>query len=266
MAQEDPKARLIATVPASRSIMKKVANAFRGEWALNPGTGTRAALGKWVVTAKRHLVAITVLAVEHDLSTVAHVHQRQIFEIMLQVRQFAQTDQSEHERLAQKISASGCLEFLDKLEPVKTHPEVRAGYQTMTDQLSRYDPQLVAAIKAERSKQRFNWFATSFSDLARRVSRPGEDLASAYRIISGELHGVWDLTIGVVNPAPGNLDFRGYPDLATLYRWAADLVDEATLRYVQVWNEVAVLVGSEVVILDPGPQNPTLEDSKTTPS
>jgi len=71
-----------------------------------------------------------------------------------------------------------------------------------------------------------------------------------YRIVSGQLHGVWDLAIGVANPAPGTLDFRGYPDLDTMYRWAADLVDEATQWYVEVWNEAAIVVGAQKVLLD----------------
>ena len=230
--------------------MSDVVDAFAGKWAANPGTATRAALGLWVFTAMRHLSAIDILAEEHDLSTVAHVHNRQIFEILLQVRRFAQATPSDRERLAQAISACGCLEFLGKLEPVKDHPHVQAGYAEMTEQLTKYDPQVLAEIRAQRGRGRHNWFGTTFTDLAASVSKPGEDLAAAYRLISAEMHDVWALAIGLTIPAPGSLDFRGYPDLDTMFSRAADLVDEATQRYVQIWNEVAILVDAQEVVLD----------------
>jgi hypothetical protein len=116
----------------------------------------------------------------------------------------------------------------------------------MREQLSKYDPELVSLIRIERKKN-MHWFMTTFTKLARLVSRKGEDLASAYRIISGDLHGVWDLTLGVAQPKPGILDLRGYPDKATMYIWAADMVDLATQLYARVWNEIARSVGAPQV-------------------
>jgi hypothetical protein len=246
---QSAKALLSSTTKGARAIISSVSAAFSQEWKSNPGTGARAALGKWVLTLVRHLGAISILAEEHDLSTVADVHYRQMFEIQLQVRRFLATAHSEHDRLAEKISAWGCIDFLDKLEPVKDLEVVRKGYEEMSARLSLYDPALVAAIRVERKKN-LHWFCTSYTQLAREVSKPGEDLASVYRITSGGLHGVWDLTLGVANPRPGFLDLRGYPDEQTMFRWAADLVDMATHLLIDTWNDVAGAVGAPSIDLN----------------
>jgi hypothetical protein len=250
MNEIEAKTRLSATVSTSRGVIQRVTDAFHADWNLNPGQATRAALGKWIVTATRHLTAMNLLAEEHDLWTVSHSHHRQIFEILLQVRHFTQAEPALRDRLAQRVSASGCLELLDHLEPLQDHPKVRPGYQEMTDLLSKYDQDVIEELRAQRAKRRFNWFGTSFTELARRVSIGHEDLAGAYGIISSEHHGVWDLTIGVAAPDPGVLDFRGYPDLEANYQRAADLVDEATQRYAQIWNDVARIVGAPTVDIE----------------
>jgi len=242
------KKTLNSTIKGARAIIGAVSGAFTQEWKSSPGTGARAALGKWVLTSVRHLAAITILAEEHDLSTVADVHYRQMFEIQLQARHFLESPPSEHDHLAEKISAWGCMDFLEKLEPVKDLEVVRKGYEEMTTQLSLYDPTLVASITIERKKN-LHWFCQSYTQLARDVSKPGENLASVYRITSGGLHGVWDLTLGVANPRPGFLDLRGYPDEQTMFRWAADLVDRASLLLIDIWNEAAVVVGAPSVDL-----------------
>jgi hypothetical protein len=137
----------------SRDTIGKVSGSFRQPWTQNPGTGARAALGKWLTTSVRHLAAITVLAEEHDLSTVAEVHYRQMLEISLQVRRFVTATASEQEELAERISAWGCLDFLEKLEPAKELALASKGYQEMTVQLSKYDPGLIARIRSERKNQ-----------------------------------------------------------------------------------------------------------------
>jgi len=246
----EAKSDLSATVATSRDIIARVSEAFQTDWTRNPATPTRAALGKWIVTAKRHLSAMIVLAEQNDLWTVSHSHHRQIFEILLQVRHFIQAQTGQHSRLAQKVSASGCLEFLHQLESIKDHPKVRPGYEEMTDLLSKYDSDVIEELEAQRAKGRHHWFGTSFTKLARRVSRSGENLASVYGILSSEHHGVWDLTIGVASPTPGELDFRGYPDIESNFQRAADLVDEATQRYVQIWNDVAQFVGAPSVDIE----------------
>ena len=227
-------------------IISQVSEAFQETWELNPGTGIRALLGSWNIRAVRHLLAIITLADERDLALVANVHYRQMFEIMLQIRYFLSASIDEQEALAEKISAWGCLDWLEKMKSLKDHDLINRGYQQMMEQLETYNPKLVVQIREERSKN-WNWFGMSFSKLAHQVSKDGEDLKSAYHIISADLHGSWEVTLNVANPQPGVLDFRGYPDKATLYYWAAEVVDRASQLYLQTWNEVARSVGAPQV-------------------
>ena len=250
MVKQNSQELLKSTIATSRKIIRKVVEAFPTPWREDPNAGSRVALGKWITTSLRHLLAITVLAEEHDLSMVADIHFRQMFEIMLQVRYFVATKPSERDKLAERISAWGCLDYLEKLASIKEHDQVRKGFQEMTEQLSTYDQNLISALQVERKKSKSaNWFKSSFTGLARDVSRDGEDLAATYQLISAGLHGAWDLTIGVSSPKPGELDFRGYPDIATMQRWAADLVDRATQIYVKTWNDIAIAVGAPQVEL-----------------
>jgi hypothetical protein len=248
MAEQNSQILLKSTIATSRRIIGKVSDAFTKPWRENPDTGSRVALGKWITTSLRHLAAITILAEEHDLSMVADIHFRQMFEIMLQVRCFMETKPLEREKLAERISAWGCLDYLEKLASIKEYDQVRKGFQEMTEQLSTYDQNLISVLRVERKKS-LHWFKSSFTALARKVSRDEEDLAAAYQLISAGLHGVWDLTIGVSSPKPGELDFRGYPDRETMQRWAADLVDRATQIYVKTWNDIAITVGAPQVEL-----------------
>jgi hypothetical protein len=248
MAEQNSQKLLKATIATSRRIIREVVDAFNKPWTKKPDTGSRLALGKWISTSLRHLAAITILAEEHDLSMVADIHFRQMFEILLQVRYFLSTEPSEREKLAERISAWGCLDYLEKLASIKEHDQVSKGYQEMTEQLSTYDQYLIPVLRAERKKS-LHWFKSSYTALARKVSRDEEDLAAAYQLISAGLHGSWDLTIGVISPSPGELDFRGYPDKKTMQRWAADLVDRATQVYVRTWNDIAIAVGAPEVEL-----------------
>ena len=223
----------------SRELISSVLGAYKEQWKANPSTGVRAALGHWIMNSVRHLAAISILCEEHDLSTVAEVHYRQILEIMLQVRYFLSFDPHERDLVAQRISAWGCLDFLDKLEILKDHKLIKSGYEKAEEQLSTYELDIVEAARKDRKNRQLYWFGRSFSRLADQVSRGNEDFRGVYRITSGEIHGSWALTFGVANPAPGSLDFSGYPDKATLYRRAAELVDRATLLYVETWNEIS---------------------------
>jgi hypothetical protein len=223
----------------SRELIGSVSQAFNEPWKANPSTGVRAALGHWIMNSVRHLAAISILCEEHDLSTVAEVHYRQILEIMLQVRYFLAFDPNERDLVAQRVSAFGCLDFLDKLENLKDNELVKSGYEKAKEQLSTYELDIVEAARKDRESRQLYWFGRTFSWLADQVSRGNEDYRGVYRITSGEIHGSWALTFGLANPAAGFLDFSGYPDKTTLYRWSAELVDRATLLYVETWNEIS---------------------------
>ncbi len=109
----------------ARDTISNIHAAFKSPWEKNPSTGERAVFGHWVVKAVRHLSSITILCENHDLSMVAHVHHRQIFEIFLQVRYFASVSDEEREYLSQKIAALGCVEYLEKLKSIKDHEIIK---------------------------------------------------------------------------------------------------------------------------------------------
>jgi hypothetical protein len=228
------------------SVAVAISTAFGEPWSLNPSTGVKAVFGLWANRSVRHLTAIVVLARIESLALLAEVHYRQILEIHLQVRYFALASALERERFAQKISAWGCVEWLRKMEPFKEHDFAKAGWREMNDQLSRYDPNIVNEVKVALSR-RYYWFGRSFSGLARVVSKGAEDLEGAYHLSSTQLHGTWDLTLGASNPRPGRLDFREWPDKATLFGWAADIVDRGTQLCLRTWNEVARATGATEV-------------------
>ena len=79
------------------------------------------------------------------------------------------------------------------------------------------------------------------------ISVENEDLRSIYQIVSANIHGSWDHALYVKNPKPGLLDFRGYPNKKTLYLRAVEVLDDATLYYMKLWNEIADAVGADGV-------------------
>lgn len=241
------KEHLGRVIGLARKAISRVSDAYSQDWKENPSTEIRAALGYWVVCATRHFAAITILCEEHDLSMVADTHYRQMLEIQLQIRFYVSLDKSIWERTAQKISAYGCIDYLEKLESIMDHPNVQHGYQEVESLLENFDKDLIDSIRSDRAKRIWYWFGKSFSNIADKVSRNGEDLKTLYQIQSADLHGSWGLTLGVSNPKPGSLDFRDYPDKATMYRWAADSLDLATQTYISIWNDVARNVGAPSV-------------------
>lgn len=240
---------LEATISRASDAVRKISDAYNQPWSNNPGTGVRAAFGIWITRAARHLAALTALAKMGDLAIVAEVHYRQMLEILLQVRYLAKADANDRERLAQKISAWGCVEWLEKMEPFKNREFAMQGYKEVSEQLAKYDAELVNEIRNEISRRIWYWFGRSFSQLADNVSKEGEDLNRVYHITSAQLHGSWDMTLRVTNPKPGVLEFREYPDEATLYEWAAESVDRGTQLYARIWNEIANATGAPLVSL-----------------
>lgn len=238
------------SIGTARDNILAVTDAFTKDWEANPSTGVRALLGHWMVDAFRHIRALIALCEEQDLSMVADAHNRQLFEILLQVRHFLSYDENQRERIAQKISAMGCIDFLEKLEPLKDHPIVMPGYLEAERQLKEYDPDIVEEIREDRAKRIWYWFGKSFSSLAEAVSGTGQDLKTVYQLRSAEMHGSWALTFGVANPEPGSLDLRGYPNRAVMYEWAADLVDESVRLYVSIWNAIAQVVKAPAVSIE----------------
>jgi hypothetical protein len=231
----------------AKEVIGVVTDANKEEWKNAPSTRVRAVFGHWLVNATRHFKATICLCEEHDLSVVADTHHRQIFELYIQARYYASFDQSAKERYAEKMCAIGFIEYLEKMSVLKDHEQLRDTYKEVSDALSHYDSELVDEIYRERKKNRFNWFGGSFSQLASNVSREPEDLKRAYQIISADVHGTWTLAFDVSNPEPGHLDFRGYPDLATMYIRATETLYQVIAVYLNLWNEIAESVGAQTV-------------------
>jgi hypothetical protein len=244
---ESAKNLLDDIIKIATATIDRVIDAFRGEWENNPSTGIRAVFGSWFISATRHLKAIICLCEKNDLSIVANVHQRQIFELFLQVRYYASLDVDTKERLFHKMLAIGCIEYLEKLHSLRNNEQMRAAYSEMFNRVLGFDKDLISEIKQERKRRQYNWFGCTYSKLAKNISRDGQDLESAYQVISGDMHGSWNLALDVSNPEPGVLDIRGYPDNRTLYLRAAEMLDQATDIYINIWNETADSVGARRV-------------------
>lgn len=243
---------LAVTVEKAKEVVGVVNEAYKEEWTKHPSKGIRAVFGQWLVNAVRHFVASIVLCEgvlrkEHDLSVVVDVHYRQIFEIYLQARYYASLDQELQEKYAKKIYAAGCVDYLDKISVRKDDENMADAYKEVSNKLSSFDKELVNEIMKERKKGSFNWFGKAFSQLAKDVSREGEDLRSIYQIISAEVHGTWNLALDVGNPEPGLLVFRGYPDETTLYVRSAETLYQVTNYYMRLWNVIAKSVGAQEV-------------------
>ena len=242
--ERQASAELESAIDRASAAIAHIADSFGQPWRQNPGAGTRAVLGLWANKLVRHLIAIGRLSHGGDLSQIAEVHYRQMIEIWLQVREFARAAPEERERLAQRISAFGSLEFVEKLEQFKDTDFGRQGYQEAIDQVAKYDDQIVKRAKRDRERRKWYWFGRSFSTLAREVAREGEDLEKLYHLTSAQAHGVWDVTFGVSSPEPGVLLFGESPDALTSLRWATELVDRATQQSVLIWNEIADATGA----------------------
>ena len=150
------KSTLKNVVEVAREAVSNVSTAYNQDWQENPSTGIRAVLGFWVVSALRHFVAFITLCEVHDLSMVANTHYRQMLEIQLQIRYFLSLDDDKWEITSQKVSAYGCVEYLDKLEAIKDHPTVKAGYREAEERLKDYDQDIIAEIKQDRSNRKWN--------------------------------------------------------------------------------------------------------------
>ena len=206
------------TLLKAREALIAVSKASKMPWGNNPSTGVRAFLGHSLSRARRHFSAVIILCEEKDLFTVANVHRRQMFELFLQVRYFLSPIQDDKEYLAEKIAAWGCVELLEKFESSKQGEDTQRGYADAQEQLSRFQQRIIDEIKSEKRQNKHNWFGSSFSQLAKAVSGDGQDLRLVYQVISNDIHGTWGLALDVSNPEPGVLDFRSYPDKATMYR------------------------------------------------
>jgi hypothetical protein len=235
------------TIVKSREVISNIVDAYNGEWTKNPSTNIRIVFGHWFVKAMRFLATITVLCEVRDLSVNANIFHRQIFELYLQTRFYAQLSDTEKEEYSIKIEIFGCLEYLEKMESIKENEYIRNAFKEVSDYLASFDDDLVIKYKDERDQRRNFWFGRSFSQLANELSQEGEDLRRIYQITSSDLHGVWDLILDVKNPAPGLLDFRGYPDKNTLFIRGVETLDQTTLLLIEMWNEVAKSVGAEQV-------------------
>ena len=245
---------LHAIIEKAKEVVGVVAEAYKEEWTNNPSTGVRAVFGHWLVNAVRHFGAIITLCEgtlrkEHDLAIVADVHHRQIFELFIQARYYALLDEKSKEKIAKKIYAIGCIDYLEKIDILKDHEYIKDGYNEISDRLSEIDKELVDEIMDERKKKSYQWFGRSFSQLAKDVSQAGEDLRSIYQVISADVHGTWNLALDVDNPEPGHLVFRAYPNRTTLYIRSAEMLHQVTNHYLKLWNGIARSVGAQRGIL-----------------
>ena len=253
-SEEEARLLLEQAITETNVKFSEFSDAFHGEWTRNPPTSERVVLGFWIISAWRHLRAVVVLADSYDLNNVAEVHFRSILEIFLQVRYFIQTEKSKRERMAQKVSAWGCIDYLEKVEKLKGYKFAQAGYAMMNSHLANYDSELIKEIQAERKKN-FYWFVSSFTTLATNVSKQGEDFAHVYKMTSAEAHGSWDVVLNVAEPEPGHLDFSGYPNRASLFVSGAESIDRTLRFFIKMWNEVAGDVGAEKVTQPEGGGN-----------
>jgi len=242
---------LRATMLRAIDVTTAISDSFAQPWTDNPGGNERAVFGIWTNNAIRHLASVTALAQQGDLALTAEVHFRQLLELLLQTRRLAEEPRPSREGLALKVAAWGCIDYLRKLQPVKDHPLAVKGYAELAAMKSRFPKPLVAQIEREMKKGKKFWHGLTQTELARRTSRGSQNLAAVFQIASSQLHGSWDVALGVTSPRPGVLDFRPYPDQATLYRWSADLVDRCTDFSIAIWNTVARAVGAPT--LDPEP-------------
>ena len=249
MDEKDARLLRDATIRKARSIISDVSRAFNSTRTKNPSTNVRAVFGLWANKAVMHLAAITVLAEEHDLSIVAYVHHRQMIEILIQVRYLAMANEKQREKIARKVIAWGCADYLEKISTFKDTDVGKAGYEVISRQFANFDRDVIDEISAERAKGQLYWFGRSPSKLAKIVSRGAEDLKRLYHLVSAQAHGIWDVALEVTNPKPGSLFFRPYPDRATLFRWSANLVDQTTYLLVQIWNEIADATGAQSIII-----------------
>jgi len=245
------QAVLRATVLRAGDVTSSISHSFARPWTNNPGPNERAVFGMWVNNAVRHLAAVAVLAEQGDLALIAEVHFRQILELLLQVRWLAREPQASRESLALKIAAWGCVDYLRKLEPVKNLPIAAPGYAELASMKSRFPRALIGRIEGEMKKGKKHWHGLTQTELARRVSRGNQNLAALFGIASSQLHGSWDVALGVTSPRPGRLHFRPYPDQATLHRWSAELVDRCTQFCAAIWNTVADTVGAPLLDYQP---------------
>ena len=245
----NPKQQLQHSIRTARESVSLITASFAQPWLYNPSASVRAVLGVWARDSVRHLAATKVLAESGELVLVADCHYRQMFEIWLQVRHLLTFSGAARDEMAETVSASGCLDWLEKLKPVKDQPVVQPGYQDMLAQLALYDPKLIARLKQKRTNRQWNWFGSSYTALARGVSDHYQDLASAYQIISAGTHGSWAVTLGVAQPGPGKLDFKDYIDDDTLDLRASQAVDLTAKLGVAIWNDIAQGVGAPVVAL-----------------
>lgn len=235
------------TIAKSREFISNIVITFKGDWEDCLSTNIRMVMGHWIVKAVRLLVTLTVLCEERDLSVNANIFHRQIFELCLQTRFFSKLSDTEKEENAIKIKIFGCLEYLEKMEPVKDNEHVKNVYKEVSDYLNTFDDKLVKKYKEKRNQRKYFWFGRSFSQLANELSREGENLRGVYQIISADIHGVWDLVLDVKNPEPSMLNFRGYPNNKTMYIRGVETLDQATLLVMEMWNEIAECVGAEKV-------------------
>ena len=153
--------------------------------------------------------------------------------------------------MAQKVSAWGCVDYLEKTDAFKDFKFGAKGHAEMASHLDNYDPALVAEIRSERANRSLNWFGMSFTRLGKLVSQLPEDLASLYQMVSAQAHGSWDMVLDVAHPAPGRLDFRGYPNQAQLLMWGSEMIDRMLGAFKRLWNEVAADVGAPSIETPP---------------
>ncbi len=238
---------LNAIIDKAREIFSIISSVYRENWANNPPNYVRKALGCWMVNASRHFCASIILSENYDLSLMANVHYRQIFEDFLQIRFYTSQNDEDKEKLTNRIAAIGFIEWLEKMNPLKTEDFLSETYEKISKKLDHFDKLELDQIEKDRKKRNYYWFGCSFSELAKRVSKPNEDLRSVYKMISADIHGAYSLSLDVYQPEPDKLDFRGYPNKTTLYLRAAEMLDQITSLYMNLWNEIAIVVGAEMV-------------------
>jgi len=241
---EDQSATLLEkTIINAKEIYNATISALHENWGNVPAFGTKVVLSNWLTNSLKHFNAAIILTEHVFPSLVATVHHRQIFENFLQTKYFLSLSPYKQKTTSDSIRIIGCLELLEKLDPVKDQPEISKLIQDVKEILLNYESSFINEIKDKRkNNKKKQWFEMSYSDLARCLSTEGENLRGVYQILSADVHGHWNLLLDVQLSESGNLDFRGYSNKTQLFLGAADSLYQMSGFMLKSWDEIAEFV------------------------
>lgn len=223
--------------------IRKIDQEFKSNMPTPPNDGVQRVLGVWIYWLLLHSKAILRLASKQDLGMSAEVHYRQLVEIFLQFRKIALAKPALREEMARKIMIFGILDWMQKLENLQDLNEVASGFTEMKRMLAKFPEVEVANARRARKEKKWNWYETSFTQLARDVSQEGERFGNLYQLTSGSAHGSWNVALGVSESSQGDFVYSPVKDRKTMYRWAEETMSRAENFLIDTWREISQFVG-----------------------